>query len=215
MNAVEKSTESGQPRAMLSPLLPLVLLESMRSHDRPRELLEDEDLALSMPRRLGLTGVVESQIVRYEAALRRGRPVPAEDALDLLRLILKRPDAEPILREAGRLAAHRQFARMPAAMAAILGILPRAVRFAAARKAVRNLLRRLDGSGRLEVAGKPLVVRRYDPLVAAVDATGTACVSFGSAIEELVSLYTRKRPRVSHSACTAKGQEYCEWTLAE
>ena len=58
--------------------LPLALLQSTRSHDRPGEVLEDEDLSASLPRRLGLSGVIESQIQRYETAARSGKRVPPE-----------------------------------------------------------------------------------------------------------------------------------------
>src|SRR5690606_24631288 len=66
-------------RATVTPALPLALLEAMRVHDRPREVLEDEDLTISLPRRLGLTGVIESQIHRYEEARRRKQAVPADE----------------------------------------------------------------------------------------------------------------------------------------
>src|SRR5690606_40574039 len=36
----------------VSPVLPLLLLEPMRDRDRPEEVLEDEDVSLSFPRRL-------------------------------------------------------------------------------------------------------------------------------------------------------------------
>jgi len=64
MAQVESQRTTDRPAALVAPLLPLVLLESVRAHDRPREVLEDEDLAASLPRRLGLTGVVETQIPR-------------------------------------------------------------------------------------------------------------------------------------------------------
>ena len=54
--------------------LPLAILESVRTHDRPAEVLEDEDLTISLPRRLGLTGVIETQIYRYQAAQKAGAP---------------------------------------------------------------------------------------------------------------------------------------------
>ena len=75
------------------PVLPLALLEAVRAHDRPDEVLEDENLAVSLPRRLGLSDVVLTQIQRYEADVQSGRRVPLPELIDLLRLVLRRPDA--------------------------------------------------------------------------------------------------------------------------
>ncbi|MGZ7236654.1 hypothetical protein ACXWOK_10690, partial [Streptococcus pyogenes] len=49
----------------VTPLFPLILLETLRDMDRPEELLEGEDLTASMPRRLGLSDVVYLQIHRF------------------------------------------------------------------------------------------------------------------------------------------------------
>jgi hypothetical protein len=215
MSAAQQTIESDRRRGTVAPLLPLALLESMRAHDRPREVLEDENLAESLPRRLGLTGVVESQIHRYEEAARRGRPVPADEVLDLIRLVLRRPDAEPILREAGAELARRYFARLPAAATTALAILPRSARLGAAKRSVRALFRRILGTGRLELGARPFTVRIREPLTARIEGAGTACVLYGAAIEELIHLYTRQRPRLAQSRCAGRGEECCEWTLEE
>ena len=95
MNSVE--TEATEPRLKGSVIaaLAVALLEATRSHDRPDEVLEDEDITISMPRRLGLSGVVETQIQRYETAVREGRRLPLDEFVNLLKLVLRRPDAEP------------------------------------------------------------------------------------------------------------------------
>src|SRR5437773_6434490 len=89
--------------------LPVALLEATRSHDRPTEVLEDENVTLSLPRRLGLSNVVDTQIRRYEDAVRSGRRIPLDEFTSLLKLVLRRPDAEPILREAGARVAVQRF----------------------------------------------------------------------------------------------------------
>lgn len=200
----------------VAPLLPLALLESMRAHDRPREVLEDEDLASSLPRRLGLTGVVESQIQRYESARRRGKRVPAEEVANLLRLVLRRPDAEAILHEAGYQVARRHVRRARPPAAGALRLLPRAATLAAARHSARRLLKRLVGPGSVEVEGGLLTARVRGGLVALLDADGAAtCVLYASALEELVFLYTGKRHTVVHGRCATRGDPVCEWSLAE
>ena len=71
--------------ATVAPVLPLALLEAIRAHDRPGgELLEDDPL-VQLPRRLGLSDVVETQIRRYREAGRRG--VPPAEVLDLRSLM--------------------------------------------------------------------------------------------------------------------------------
>ena len=74
-------------------LLPLSLLEAVRAQDRPDEVIEDEQFAISLPRRLGLTGVVDNQIRQYETASRSGRMVSMDEFTNLIKLVLKRPSA--------------------------------------------------------------------------------------------------------------------------
>jgi hypothetical protein len=200
---------------MVIPLLPLAVLEALRAQDRPSEVLEDEDLVASLPRRFGLTSVVASQIQRYREAARRGRPVPADDVADLFRLVLRRPDAREILHEAGYLAARRFFERVPRPATAALGVLPRTAAAAAARRGVQRMLRRLNEPGRIEVLRKPLRAMLFEPLTAGLDSIGTACAFYGAAIEESIFLYTRQRPQVTHTLCASLGGAHCEWMVAE
>lgn len=200
---------------MVPPLLPLVLLESVRAHDRPREVLEDEDLAASLPRRLGLTGVVESQIRRYAEAERKGRSVPVEEVRDLFRLILRRPDAEPILRDAGANLAQRQYRRRTAAAVRIRRILPGFSAAATMRRAARSLIRRIACGASVDVVGWPLELRLRGAITADLDANGTACVLYAAALEELLGLYLRSRPRFEHRECASRGDGRCTWTWSE
>lgn len=215
MSAVEHPTDTGASEATVAPILPLLLLESIRAHDRPREVLQNEDLASSLPRRLGLTGVVESRIRRYEEEQRRGRGVPLDDVLDLIRLVLRRPDAELILRQTGEELARRHFKRISAATVSALGFLPGTAGAAALRRAVRSMLRRATGASDLEVRGWPIQVRIRDSLTSQADPNGNACVLFAAALEKLLELYTRKRPQIVHTACNAWGDEACIWSWTE
>lgn len=216
MSAVRNSIAPTQPAPrMVAPLLPLAILEAFRAQDRPAEVLEEEDVVASLPRRFGLTGVVANQIERYREAYRKGRPVPADEVADLFRLALRRPDARQILQEAGHIVARQTFERLPRPAAAALDILPRAARAAAARRAARKLLRRLHHPGHLEMLRHPWRIRLYEPLAGGLDGVGTACSLYSAAIEECFFLYTRSRPRVTHPHCTTLGDDHCEWALAE
>ncbi|MGH7475141.1 MAG: hypothetical protein ACRELD_02535 [Longimicrobiales bacterium] len=200
----------------VSPLLPLALLEALRRRDLPAEILEDENFSESLPRRLGLSDVVFIQIRRYEDALRRGHDVSVSEAMNLMRLILRRPDAAAVLREAGGEIARRYFRRFkrPAATRVAGRGLPRPLLFIAIRRTSRRLLNRLLGRGRLELVGRPLVARISHPFTADAGGAGTACLLFSGALEELILLYTGAASAVQHPHCEARGDDVCEWRLA-
>jgi hypothetical protein len=193
--------------------LPLALLQSTRSHDRPGEVLEDEDLSVSLPRRLGLSGVIESQIRQYETAARGGKRVPADEFNNLLKLVLRRPDAEPILRETGARVAQRQFERVPAWWLTILRILPRAAILAAVRRATARLLKNMSGNPDVVVTGKPVLARMNQPQLALMEPAGSACVLYAAAFEEIASSYLAKKANVAQTHCATNGGGYCEWRL--
>lgn len=202
-------------RPGIAPGLPLALLESLRTHDRPREVLADEDLAASMPRRLGLTGVVDTQIRRYERAERQGRRIPVDTARDLLRLVLKRPDSEAILREAGERFARRYVSGLARLAPAVMRIMPGRVVSAVLRRAVRRMFKRISGRDTIECDGRPLVVRVDDALTAGLEAGESACVLYTAALEELIRIHTGQRPHVLHTSCATDGRGWCEWRPAD
>jgi hypothetical protein len=192
---------------------PLALLEAVRSHDRPGEILEDEDLTVSLPRRLGLTGVVETQIQRYITASRTGRLVPLSEALGLFRLVMRRPDAEPILRETGQRIARWRFRRTPGMWQGLLHKGPNRLAVRSARRAAVAALKTLHAGTSIDAA-KPFAVTVKACITARLEESGPACTMFTGMMEEQLLLYTGKHHRVVHSRCTAHGAPACEWTLA-
>jgi predicted hydrocarbon binding protein len=212
MSAASSSTDQ-QPRGYVLPALPLALLECVRAHDRPGEVLEDEDLAVSLPRRLGLTGVVHAQIQRYETARDSGKKVPVSELTSLLQLVLRRPDAEAILRETGQRVARRPARGLASLRLSAIRAMPRGMVFMAIRRAARRLLRGLVGDARVAIEGKPLVVRIRQSPTARVDTT--ACVLYTGALEELIEVYSGKPREVLHPRCSARGDDLCEWSAAE
>lgn len=192
---------------------PLAVLESVRQHDRPAEVLEDEDLARSLPRRLGLTGVVDSQIHRYRTAQKRRDRVSMDQVGDLLRLVLRRPDAEAILREAGHALARTHGFRADRRLGPAGRLVPGWLRQRLAERNVRRFLRRIGGGVPVQVERAPFRVRMDRPVTARVDRWGVACVLYGAAIEQVVSHVMGRRPDVQHTACEAKGADHCIWTI--
>jgi predicted hydrocarbon binding protein len=191
---------------------PLALLESMRAHDRPGEILEDEDLSVSMPRRLGLTGIVETQIFRYETARRTGRLVPMTEAMGLFRLVMRRADSEPILRETGQRMARWHFRRTPGLWQGILHRAPARFALRSARRAAVSALRSLN-AGTDIAAEKPLEIRVTDCVTARLDESRPACTLFTGMIEELLLLHTGQARLLVHSRCSGTGDTVCEWNL--
>lgn len=193
---------------------PLALLESVRSHDRPGEVLEDEDLMISLPRRLGLTGVIETQIFRYEAAQKAGRSVRLDEVMSLLRLVMRRPDAEPILRETGQRMARWYYRRTPELWIRILHRGPVRLGLRSARRAAAGALRALRTGDRVETA-KPFTIRIFNSTTARLEESGTGCPIITGLIEEQLLLATGKPRRVRHTCCLARGDDRCEWELLE
>ena len=203
---------NAQPRftGNVAPAFPLALLESVRSHDHPGEILEDEDITLSLPRRFGLTDVVITQILRYEAAQRAGRQVRLDDVMSLIRLVMRRPDAEPILAETGRRLARWRFRRMPRLYVSLLRLAPHRLGSSAARRVAKRTLRELRLGSHVEVL-KPYAVQVTDPATVAVDAGGPACTLVTGLLTELIRLFTGETQDVRHEACVARGEKNCVW----
>ncbi|MBW3553601.1 MAG: hypothetical protein KY466_08825 [Gemmatimonadetes bacterium] len=193
--------------------LPLAILESVRTHDRPAEVLEDEDLTASLPRRLGLTGVVESQIHRYRIARKRGERIPYTEVGDLLRLVLRRPDSEPILRAAGQIIARQHRGRPLYRFAALARFLPGALAARAAKRTLRRLLLRIGGGVPVRITRTPFTAEMINPVTAKIDRWGVACILYSAAIEQSVADTIGKRPRVEHVSCQSRDDEKCVWEI--
>jgi hypothetical protein len=203
-----------QPRLAgnVAPAFPLALLESVRSHDHPGEILEDEDITLSLPRRFGLTDVVITQILRYEAAQKARRQVRLDDVVSLVRLVMRRPDAQPILAETGQRLARWRFNRTPRWYLSLLRRAPQRLGSRAARRNTKKVLLELRLGSHVEVL-KPYSVEVTDPVTATVDADGPACTLVTSLLTELIRLFTGVSQYVRHDTCVARGEKNCVWVV--
>ena len=197
----------------LAPAVPLALLEAVRAHDRPGEYLEDEDLTVSLPRRFGLTGVVGTQIQRYEAAQKAGRAVSLNEVMGLIRLVLRRPDAEAILTDTGRRIARWHFRRRPGAWVALLHRAPNVFGMRSARRNADRALRAIHAGSTVEVL-KPFTIRVRECAIARLPESPSGCALHTGLLEEIVLLCTGKARRVTHTRCIARGGETCVWELS-
>lgn len=215
MASSEKEIEDTEFEGDVVAAMPLALLESVRTHDRPGEILEDEDLTLSLPRRFGMSDVIRSQIMRYEAAERSGKSVRLSEVLGLVRLVLRRPDAELILRETGGRIAEWRYRRVPGALATLYRKLPlRAALLPTARAARRLFVEFRAGNG-VTVHRHPFLVRVTESNSGRVDGGGVTCALFTAALEKHAQLYTRRSWYVVHTHCRAQGGTHCEWQATE
>lgn len=197
----------------VTPVFPLLLLETMRDMDRPAEVLEDEDVSLSMPRRLGLSEVVGVQIRRLQDAVRKDLPQTAAVVEDLVRLVIRRPDAERIFEEAGRRVARHAWAKRAGAMRSTIRLMPLPLARVAAARAARRLFRRLAGTRRVRVNRWPTELRIRSPLSVRADPGGAACAFYAGVFAELLQQYTGRSYRVSHPQCAARSAQECRWTV--
>jgi hypothetical protein len=189
----------------VSAVVALRLLEVMRDLDLPQEILEDEDPTRTMPRRLGLSDVVERQIRTYREDVRKRVRLADDEVRGLLRLVIRRPDAEEVFHKTGRLLATGN--RAPGWRR----VLPRRARFALARVQTGRGLRRLFGRsiggfgrGAFVVEGRALFFIESDP-------GGDACHLLSGFCQETLEHALGGAATVRHTLCQARGDALCRW----
>jgi predicted hydrocarbon binding protein len=211
------TTAAAPPRAAatpsIAPLFPLFLLETMRDMDRPEEVLEDEDVTVSLPRRFGLSDVVLVQIRKFQQEVAKRRLQDVTPVEDLIRLVIRRPDAEEIFLEAGQRIARHFFEQRSRPLRGVMKILPRPIAAVAANRAGKRLFRRLVGGSTFMLQRWPIELRVENTLTARADPGGAACAFYAGALGETIELYVGRRYRVRHAQCEARGDDRCHWVV--
>jgi hypothetical protein len=185
----------------------LTLLEVLRRQDRPAEVLESEDTTITMPRRLGLSDAVDQQIRRYREEARRGVRIGDDEVKDLVRLVIRRPDAEEVFFRTGRILAGDEGSHPSWRKS-----LPASVAYALARRAAGRRLRRLFGRrigafvpGPFTMEGRALVFIQSDP-------GGDACNLMSGFCQSVLDQYVGGA-QVVHSLCESRKDPLCRWTV--
>jgi hypothetical protein len=194
--------------------LPLALFEALRAHDRPDEVLEDEDLTVSLPRRFGLTGVVDTQIRQFEAAQRSGKNVRLDEVVNLIRLVLRRPDAALVMEDTGRRFANWHYEKRSATARKLYAKLPHRLTTAIAARAIRKSLKMLKAGDVFTVSRQPFNVRIERCLFPKIDPSGSACPLLTGLLQEQLRQYVKGASTVAHAQCTTSNNGRCEWTIA-
>lgn len=197
----------------ISPVFPLILLETMRDRDRPLEMLEDEDITTSLPRRFGLSEVVRLQIAKFQEEVKHKRAQIPAQVEDLIRLVIRRPDAEEIFADAGRHIAVRFWSERPRVLRIIVRILPRPLALISAQRAGKRMFAELVGPSKFQLVRRPLSLTIDETLTARADPGGAACAFYTGAFSEVLELYTGRRYRVLHTTCAATSGAKCEWSV--
>lgn len=198
--------DTSRPR--ISPVAVLSLLEMIRSQDLPSEVLQDEDPSITMPRRLGLSDVVDREIRRYQEAVKKRRRVRDDEFRNLVLLVIRRPDSEEVFRRCGE----RLAGKMPEE-GGWRRLLPRALAFASARRKLRRKLETLFGRRIGGFADEPYTLEGRSLLFYQCDPGGEACELVTGLAERTLRGYGGRPARVVHSDCQARGAELCRWTM--
>lgn len=195
----------------------LALLEALRSTDTPSELLEDEDVQQSLPRRLGLNSAVEAQIRRYrDLASSRGE-LRASELADLLALVARRPDAPSVFAHAGRRMARDRLRRRNVRQRVVGIPLPEAVRRRLAFRVAGKIAREANPGAtcRIERSPRALVVEGSLPAASSV---AEACHLVRAALGESLAAHglgPDEGDGAVHPLCEARGDDCCLWRAGD
>jgi hypothetical protein len=193
-------------------LIPLSLLEAIRNLDTPVEDGLEELAEEIVVRRLGLSPTVAAQIQRYRTAAERDGTVELDEAVSVLRLVGRRPDAGLVFADAGRRAArYATRAQRPAwtmARAPTGGLSLRLAQRAVARVARRTF----GGELRSRTDGSEFTMA--EPLSITALPDGAACAFYGAAFGELLRRLADFEGAMLHERCRSRGDAACVWHTA-
>ena len=188
----------------VSALVALAILEVLQASDRPFEVFEEEDTSITMPRRLGLSDVVERRIRDYQVEAKRGSKISDEEFRDLVRLVVRRPDARAVFLECG--------ARLAGKPPRQSKMLPRKLGLALAKRRIGKTLRTLFGRRVGGFADGGFVLEGRALLFIQSDSGGDAC-SIVSGLCSATLGAIQDSPTIAHIACEARGDAYCRWGI--
>ena len=198
---------SGKGR--VAALVGLSILEVIRALDLPTEVLAAEDPAQTMPRRLGLSDVVEQQIRLFREQVRRRERITDQQALDLFQLVLRRPDAEEAFLQAGELLA--EDLRRPGGLRRLL---PEKAKFSRARTLTRKRIKALFGRPIGGFAHGPFSLEARGHFLLELDPGGAACALITGLSSSILRSCLGRSVPVEHVSCQARKHDLCRWVVS-
>jgi hypothetical protein len=197
----------------IRPGIALALLNALRAVDTPDETLEDEAFHRSLPRRLGLSDVIGTQMRRYAEMSDRGGALEASELQDLLRLIGRRPDARQVYDLAGRRLATDHLQGRFAVLRMARRVYPERLRRRLLLRCMARAARALSPGAAVSRSRQPLSLSIEGGILAGADDSGAACeVLTGAAT--VCAQHLWHGVGVSHSACQGRGDERCVWAVS-
>jgi hypothetical protein len=190
--------------------LPLSFLEAVRDVDAPPTDSEAEFVAELRNKRLGLSDTIYAQIQRYTDAVRRSQRPARDEAVGLARLIGRRPDAEAVFRNAGRLLAGDAYATLSPLTRRTLRRLPGMLARPLALGRARRLSKRFLG-GRVKRLGSSVLLEVPHSVTMGTAPSSIGCAFYEAALRELLRLLIDAHGAVEHVRCVSRGEGSCQW----
>jgi predicted hydrocarbon binding protein len=194
----------------VDPLLPLSLLEAVRSVDLPTGELETEFVHELRNKRLGLSDTVFAQIKRYAEAVKRKQRPTADEAVALAKLIGRRPDAEAVFREAGRILARESYRTISPLTRRMMLTLPAIIARPIALRHVRRITARYV-AGAIRRVGSTILLEVRQSVTVDAAPRFAGCAYYESTLRELMQLLVGGVGAVDQVRCASRGDGTCEW----
>ena len=196
--------------ATVDPLLPLSLLEAVRTVDLPDGELETEFVSELRNKRFGLSDTVLAQVKRYTEAVRRNQRPTFDEAVALAKLIGRRPDAEAVFREAGRFLARASYKTISPVTRRLMRSLPAIVSRPIALRHVRRVTGRY-AAGSIRRVGSTILLEVGDSVTRDTAPRLAGCTYYESTLRELMQLLVGGVGAVEHVSCASRNEGACEW----
>ena len=183
----------------------LRLLEVVRDRDLPTELLEEEDPARTIPRRLGLSDVVDRQIRTYGDDVQKGVHLTDQGITDLFTLVNRRSDSDEVFFNTGRELVEVHF---PFRWGRVF---PESIQYMFARTYLSWHLKHLFGRRILSFAEGPLNVEVQGLFFEGGDPEGSTCYLISGICQRILEQIGHRSAEVGHTLCQARGDDRCRW----
>jgi predicted hydrocarbon binding protein len=194
----------------VDPLLALSLFEAVRAVDMPSGEYDAEYVHELRNKRFGLSDTVSSQIRRFNEAVRRGQRTPFDEAVALATLVGRRPDAEAVFREAGRVLARRAYQTISPLTRRLMLSLPSLLSRPIALRRARRITRRYTG-GTVRRVGATVLLEVTHSVTLHAAPRFSGCTYYESMLHELMQLLGGNVGPVEHVRCEGRGEGVCQW----
>jgi len=196
--------------ASVDPFLPLSLLDAVRAVDVPIGDFDTEFVPELRNKRFGLSDTVLAQVKRYQEAVRRNQRPSVDEARALATLIGRRPDAEAVFREAGRILARHAYSRISPLSRGFMRKSPALLARPIALRHVRRVSLRYF-TGRIRRVGSSILLEVRDPITLDTAPRQGGCTYYEAALRELMQLLVGGVGAVEHVRCASRKESTCEW----